>query len=87
MKTISVRNLPPDTTDDEVNHLFSQHGKVFSMKVSRDVFKGTCRGFGEINMEGHEARAAIGALDGTSLRGNSLRVQEARPPRTRGRRR
>jgi hypothetical protein len=38
-------------------------------------------------MEGHEARAAIGALDGTSLRGNSLRVQEARPPRGRGRRR
>lgn len=88
MKTLSVRNLPPDATDDEVNELFSQHGKVFSVKLVRDVFKGTCRGFGQVNMEGHEARAAIAALDGKSMRGNSLRVEEDRGPRRdRGRRR
>ncbi|HEX2238487.1 MAG TPA: RNA-binding protein [Gammaproteobacteria bacterium] len=82
-----MRNLPPDATDDEVNDLFSQHGKVFSLKLARDVFKRTCRGFGQVNMEGHEARAAIAALDGKSMRGNSLRVQEERPRRNRGRRR
>ena len=87
MKTLSIRNLPPDATDDEVNDLFSQHGKVFSLKLARDVFKGTCRGFGQVNMEGHEARAAIAALDGKPMRGNSLRVQEERPRRDRGRRR
>jgi RNA recognition motif-containing protein len=87
MKTLSIHNLPPDATDDEVKDLFSQHGKVFSLKLARDVFKGTCRGFGQVNMEGHEARAAIAALDGKPMRGNSLRVQEERPRRDRGRRR
>ena len=87
MKTLYIRNLPPDATDDEVNDLFSQHGKVFSLKLARDVFKGTCRGFGQVNMEGHEARAAIAALDGKPMRGNSLRVEESRPRRDRGRRR
>jgi RNA recognition motif-containing protein len=91
MKTISVRHLPPDATEDEVTNLFSQHGKVFSVKLARDVFKGTCRGFGQVNMEGHEARAAMAALDGKSLRGNNLRVEEDRGPRgfrgARGRRR
>ncbi|MGH8501521.1 MAG: RNA recognition motif domain-containing protein [Gammaproteobacteria bacterium] len=81
MKTLHIRNLPPDTTDEEVTDLFSQHGKVFSVKLVRDVFKGTCRGFGQVDMEGHEARAAMAALDGSSLRGNSLKVQEDRGPR------
>ncbi len=89
MKTLSIRNLPSDATEGEVSDLFSQHGKVFSVKLVRDVFKGTCRGFGQVNMEGHEARAAMAALDGKSFRGNSLRVQEDRGPRgrDRGRRR
>jgi RNA recognition motif-containing protein len=87
MKTLSIRNLPPDATDDEVNDLFSQHGKVFRVKLVRDMFKGTCRGFGQVEMEGHEARAAIAALDGKSLRGNSLRVEEDRGSRARDRRR
>lgn len=89
MKKISVRNLPSDATEDEVTDLFSQHGKVFSVKLVRDVFKGTCRGFGHVDMEGHEARAAMAALDGKSLRGNSLKVEEdrPRPGRDRSRRR
>jgi RNA recognition motif-containing protein len=81
MKAISVRNLPSDATEDEVSALFSQHGKVFKVKLVRDVFKGTCRGFGVVNMEGHEARIAMAALDGKSLRGNSLKVEEDRGPR------
>ena len=87
MKTLSVRHLPPDATEDEVNNLFSQHGKVFNVKLARDIFNGTCRGLGKVDMEGHEARAAMAALDGKSLRGNNLVVQEDRGPRRRGRRR
>jgi RNA recognition motif-containing protein len=87
MKTLSVRHLPPDATEDEVNNLFSQHGKVFNVKLARDIFNGTCRGLGTVDMEGHEARAAMAALDGKSLRGNNLVVQEDRGPRRRGRRR
>jgi RNA recognition motif-containing protein len=48
----------------------------------------TCRGFGFVEMEGHEARAAIGALNGWELRGQRLKVNEERPKeRSGGRRR
>jgi hypothetical protein len=49
------------------------------------MVKGTCRGFGKVDKEGHEARAAMAALDGKSLRGNSLLVHEDRGLRMGGR--
>jgi hypothetical protein len=74
---VSVRiyagNLPPDLIEKE----FAEHGRVRSMNLARDIFSGRCRGF--IEMEGHEARAAINALNGHTLRGNCLRVNEERP--------
>lgn len=87
MKKMFVGSLPPDATEDEVRELFAQHGKVFSVKLARDVFKGTCRGFGFVEMEGHEARAAIAALNGHALRGNMLKVNEENPKKSRGGRR
>jgi RNA recognition motif-containing protein len=44
----------------------------------QDVFSGKCRGFGFIEMEGHEARAAIAGLNGKELRGHIMRVNEER---------
>jgi hypothetical protein len=55
---VSVRiyagNLPPDLTEKE----FAEYGRVRFMNLARDIFSGRCRGFGFIEMEGHEARAA-----------------------------
>jgi RNA recognition motif-containing protein len=79
MKKIFVGSLPPDATEQEVTDLFSQHGRVFSIRLAQDVFSGRCRGFGFIEMEGHEARAAIDALNGMALRGNYIKVNEERP--------
>ena len=88
MKMVFVGNLPSDATEDEISLLFSAHGRVRSIRLVRDVFSGTCRGFGFVEMEGHEARAAIGALNGWELRGQRLKVNEERPKeRTGGRRR
>ncbi len=87
MKTIFIGNLPPDTTEDEVNQMFSAHGRVRSLRLVRDVFSGACRGFGFVEMEGHEARAAIGALNGWELRGQRLKVNEERPKERAGGRR
>ena len=86
MITLFIRNLPSDATDAEVTELFGQHGKVFKVKLVQDVFTGACRGFGQVEMEGHEARAAIAALDGKELRGRQLKVQEdrGRGPRGKG---
>ncbi len=49
------------------------------MKLVRDVFSGKCKGFALIDMEGHEARAAIAGLDGKDFKGRSLRVNEEKP--------
>lgn len=79
MKKIFVGNLPPDSSEEEVTALFAQHGRVRSIHLATDVFSGKCRGFGFVEMEGHEARAAIAALNGTHLRTNQLKVNEERP--------
>ncbi|MCI0666422.1 MAG: RNA-binding protein [Methylococcaceae bacterium] len=83
MLRIYAGNLPDDLTEREFTDLFSEHGRVRSIELAHDLFSGRCRGFGFIEMEGHEARAAIRALNGRTLRGKSLRVNEERP-RTRG---
>lgn len=78
MKKIFVGNLPSDVTEQEVTELFSAYGRVRSIRLVQDVFSGACRGFGFIEMEGHEARAAIAGLDGAELRNNRLKVNEER---------
>jgi RNA recognition motif-containing protein len=85
MKKMFVGNLPADATEEEVRDLFSRYGTVRSIRIAADVFSGRCRGFGFVEMEGHEARAAIAGLDGQELRGNHLRVNEERPATGRGR--
>ena len=87
MKMIFVGNLPPDATEDEISGLFSMHGRVRSIRLVRDVFSGNCRGFGFVEMEGHEARAAISALNGWELRGQRIKVNEERPKERAGGRR
>jgi RNA recognition motif-containing protein len=76
MLKLFVANLPPDMTEKEFTELFSAHGRVRSVKLAHDIFSGKCRGFGSLEMEGHEARAAIAALNGKELRGKPLRVGE-----------
>ncbi|MGQ0530881.1 MAG: RNA recognition motif domain-containing protein [Panacagrimonas sp.] len=78
MLRIYAGNLPPDTNEKEITELFSAHGKVRSIKLMHDVFSGKCKGFGFLEMEGHEARAAIAGLNGKELRGNLIRVNEER---------
>ena len=75
MKKIFVGSLPPSTTEESLTALFSQYGKVRSLKLVKDLFSGKCKGFGFLEMEGHEARAAIAALDGRSFEGYSLKVK------------
>jgi RNA recognition motif-containing protein len=79
MLRIYAGNLPADCTEKEFTELFAEFGRVRSIELARDIFTGRCRGFGFVEMEGHEARAAIGALNGRNLRGNCLRVNEERP--------
>jgi RNA recognition motif-containing protein len=79
MLKMYVGNLSPDTREADVRELFAQHGKVRSIRLASDVFTGRCRGFGFVEMEGHEARAAIAALNGMMFKGQQIKVNEERP--------
>jgi len=87
MLTLSVRGLPRSATEQSITELFSRYGKVRSLKFAKDLFSGECKGFATIEMEGHEARQAISALDGYNLGGAMLRVALDKPTmNARGRR-
>jgi len=67
LKKLFVGNLPRDTTEESLRGIFSAFGTVRSIDLATDIFTGHCKGFCFIQMEGHEARAALAALDGSSL--------------------
>jgi len=75
MKKLFVGSLPPTTTEESLQALFSEFGTVRSIKLVKDLFSGNCKGFGFLEMEGHEARAAIAGLNGKSFEGNLLKVK------------
>jgi len=89
VKKLFVGSLPPTTTEESLQALFSQFGTVRSIKLVKDLFSGNCKGFGFLEMEGHEARAAIAELDGKSFEGNFLKVkyEEDRSKGQKGKRR
>lgn len=86
MKKLFIGNLPASTNEQDLETLFSQFGRVRSSRLVTDVFSGQCKGFGFIEMEGHEARAAIAALNGKDYNGQPLRVNFEAPQKG-GRRR
>jgi RNA recognition motif-containing protein len=74
MLTMLVRGLPKSMTQASLEQLFASHGRVFDLRMPRDLFSGECKGFAELKMEGHHARAAIAALDGSSQENAHIRV-------------
>jgi RNA recognition motif-containing protein len=88
MKKLFIGNLPQDATEESVREMFSAYGTVRSISVASDIFTGRCKGFGFIEMEGHEARAAQAGLDGNMVSDDrSLRVRFDDPRAARGRKR
>ena len=82
MKKLFVGNLPHDANEDSVRSLFSAYGTVRSIDLATDIFTGRCKGFCFIEMEGHEARAAQTALDGSTQQdGGFLKVRFEQPRR------
>jgi RNA recognition motif-containing protein len=76
-----VGNLPHSMTEPELNKLFSEAGHVASAKIVTDRQTGQPRGFGFVEMETKlDGQKAISMLNGRSVDGRSLAVNEARPP-------
>jgi RNA recognition motif-containing protein len=87
MKRLFVGSLPPTTTETSLTDLFSRYGTVRSIELAKDLFSGTCKGFGFIEMEGHEARAAIAGLHATQFEDRAIVVKFEVVKRHKGRRR
>jgi RNA recognition motif-containing protein len=79
-----IGNLPHSTTDSALNDFVTNAGfHVASAVVIRDKMTGMPRGFGFVELaEGEDLQRAIGGLNGQSLEGRPLTVNEARPQRT-----
>lgn len=84
---IFVGNLSKDVTDDDLQNLFAEFGKVKSVKVIRDLFSGESKGFGFVEMPGQaEAQKAMSELNTKDVKGKKINVNEARPKKDNNRR-
>ena len=85
-RKVFVGNLPFSIGETELKALFEQKGTVESVTVMRDVDTGRSRGFAFVEMSTDEgAQKAIAELNGYSVDGRNLTVNEARAkPERRG---
>jgi cold-inducible RNA-binding protein len=75
-----VGGLAYSVTEQELEALFAEHGKVTSAAVIKDRDSGQSKGFGFVEMaDNAEAKAAMAALNGKEVSGRSIMVNEARP--------
>jgi RNA recognition motif-containing protein len=77
---IFVGNLAFTTTEQDLRELFEPYGRVDAIRIMTDRETGRSQGFGFVEMpDTRAAQTAIDALNGTSLAGRALTVNEARP--------
>lgn len=80
MTNIFVGNLNYQTTQEELMHAFSQYGAVERVNIITDRDTGQPRGFAFVEMtDRREAENAIASLNGYTLNGRAMNVNEARP--------
>lgn len=79
-KKLYVGNLPYSTDQQALETAFAAFGTVDSAVVISDRDTGRSKGFGFVEMSSEaEAQAAIEGLNGTSMDGRNVTVNEARP--------
>ena len=77
---IYAGNLSYETQDSDLEQAFSAFGKVDSARVILDRDTNRSKGFGFVEMENQsEGESAISSLDGTDLKGRTIKVNEAKP--------
>jgi|SRR5882672_272860 len=77
---IYVSNLSFAVQDEDLREYFNEYGEVTSAKVITDKFTNRSKGFGFVEMSDDEAaKKAIAELDGATVDGRAIKVNEARP--------
>lgn len=80
MKNLYVGNLSFNTSDDGLRSAFERYGPVEAVNIIRDRETGQPRGFAFVELSNDElAERAIAEMNGASLDGRTLTVNEARP--------
>ena len=75
-----VGNLSFETTENDLQDLFEQHGTVNEVHLTMDRMTGKSRGFAFVTMnDDAQANAAMSAMNGREVGGRTLTVNEARP--------
>jgi cold-inducible RNA-binding protein len=84
-KKLFVGGLSWDTTDDGLRQAFASFGEITEAKVITDRDTGRSRGFGFVTFaQDEDAKKAISQMDGTSLDGKNIKVNEAQEKSPRG---
>jgi len=84
-KKLFVGGLSWDTTDDGLRQAFASYGEITEAKVISDRDTGRSRGFGFVTFaQDDDAKTAISKMDGTSLDGKTIKVNEAQEKSSRG---
>ncbi len=88
-KRLFVGSLPYEITNNELEELFGQVGPVASVSIITDRMTGRPKGFAFVEMaDDAAADEAIAKLNGATVGGRAIVVNEARPkedrPRTGG---
>jgi RNA recognition motif-containing protein len=85
VKNIFVGNLSFNTNEDELRQAFEGYGQVDRVSILTDRDTRRSRGFGFVEMANDEdGEKAITALNGSSIGGRTINVNEARPKAERG---
>ena len=79
-KRLFVGNLSYNTAQDALEQAFGQVGPVASVTMVTDKYSGQSKGFAFVEMTTDaDAQSAITTLNGTTLDGRQIVVNEARP--------
>jgi RNA recognition motif-containing protein len=79
-RKLYVGNLPYSATEQSIREAFSASGTVDSVNVITDRDTGQSKGFAFVEMASdREAQAAMQAMNGATLDGRQIKVNEAKP--------
>ncbi len=78
-KTLYVGNLPWSTTEEELTSVFSNSAEVVGVRIITDRETGRSKGFGFVEVQDDSLEKAIDEMNGYTLEGRTLVVNEARP--------
>jgi RNA recognition motif-containing protein len=75
-----VRNLSPNTTEEDLRWLFSKTGQVVSVELIKDKETGKSKGFAFVEMISvGDAGKAVSEYNGYELNGRKIKVSPAKP--------